>query len=92
MAIPLLGAFLVNLAVPAVRSILMHFGVGVLSFAALTTAVTFVLNQAKTSWGGLSSDVINILQLAGSSTALSIIAGALITRTSIAAMKKFGFL
>lgn len=92
MAIPLIGAFLVNLAIPAVRSVLMHFGVGVLSFAALTGVVTTILSNAKSSWGGLSADVINLLQLAGASTALSIIAGALITRTSIAAMKKFGFL
>ncbi len=92
MAIPLLGAFLVNLAIPSVRAVLMHFGVGVLSFAALTGVVTTILSNAKASWGGLSSDVINLLQLAGASTALSIIAGALITRTSIAAMKKFGFL
>lgn len=92
MAIPFFGTFLVALAVPAVRSVLAHMGLGVLSFAALTGLVTTALNSAKTSWGGLTGDTLNLIQLSGASTALSIIAGAVITRTSIAALKKFGFL
>ena len=83
------GAFLVAAAAPIARKVLFSLGVGVASYAALTTAVNAALGAAKSSLAGFTGDALGILQLTGVFTAMSILAGAMIARVGLIALKKF---
>ena len=87
-----LGTWLVGLASPAVFGVLKALGFGFVTFAALSAALTVALDAARSSWGGVTGDLLGLLELAGSSTALSIIAGALVTRVAILSAKKLQLL
>lgn len=87
-----LASFLVSLAGPLVRKALLSLGLGVASYAALSTAVTAALNSAKTSLAGFTGDALSILQLTGLFTAMSIVAGAMVARVGLMALKKFEIL
>lgn len=84
-----LGVFLVGLAGPAIRKILLSLGIGLVSYAALTTALNSALSSAKSSWGGMTGDVAGLVQLSGAGECLSIIAGAMIARVAMLAVKRF---
>lgn len=87
-----LGTWLVALAAPSAIRILAALGIGVVSYAALTAALNSALSAAQSSWGGLTGDALALIQMSGSSTALSIVAGALIARLSLMTLKKFAVL
>jgi len=84
-----LGAFLVSVAGPIARKVLASIGVGVVSYAAISTALNGALSAAKTALSGLGGDGLAIIQMTGIFTAFSIIAGALIARVGLNAIKKF---
>ncbi len=83
-----MGSFLVAMAGPVVRKALISIGVGVASYAAIATALNAALDQAKTAWAGLGGDALALIEIAGVSTALSIIAGALVARVGLMSLKK----
>lgn len=83
-----IGTWLVSLATPAALGVLKALGFGFVTFAALTAALNAALDAARTAWGGLSGDVLSLLGLAGAPMAVSIIAGALVTRVAILSAKK----
>ena len=84
-----IGTFLVGLAGPVVRRILISLGIGLVSYAALSTALNAAINSAKSAFGGMTGDVMNLVQLSGAGECLSIIAGAMIARVAMLAVKKF---
>ena len=84
-----LGTWLVSLAGPAAAKILAALGLGVVSYAALSAALAAALAAAKSAWGGLAGDSLALIQMSGASSALSIIAGALVARLSLLALKRF---
>lgn len=86
------GTFLVSLAGPAIRKIMLSLGLGVASYAAVTVALNSVLSNAKAAWGGLGGDALALVQIAGLNTAMSIVAGALIARVAMMALKKIEIL
>jgi hypothetical protein len=88
----LIGTWLVSLAGPAARTVLKGLGFGFITFAALSAALTVALDAARTAWSGVTGDVLGMLELAGASTCLSIIAGALVTRVAILSAKKLQLL
>lgn len=83
-----LGTWLVSLAGPLIRKMLMSLGIGVASYAAISTALNAALDQAKSAWSGLGGDSLALIQIAGISTALSIIAGGVVARVGLMALKK----
>ena len=85
-----LGSFLVALAAPAVRRMAASLGVGVVSYAALSTALDAALSAAQNTWSGLPSQIAGLVGLSGIPEALSIVAGALVARVSIVAIKRLG--
>lgn len=87
-----LGSFLVLLAGPVVRKALISLGFGVVSYAAISTALNAVLDHARAAWGGLGGDALALINMSGASTALSIVAGALVARVSIMSLKKLELL
>ena len=84
-----LGAFIISLTGPVVKKVLSSIGVGLVSYAALSTALNSVLSSAKGAIGGLSGSVLSMIQLSGCLDAASIIAGALIARVALQSIKKF---
>lgn len=87
-----LGSFLVALAAPAARRIAASLGVGVVSYAAVSTALDTALQSAQAAWAGLPSQILGLVGLSGIPDALSIIAGALVARASLVAIKRLGVL
>lgn len=87
-----LGTFLVGLAAPVVRRMAASLGVGVVSYAAISTALDTALNAAQNAWSGLPSQIAGLVGLSGIPEALSIIAGALVARASLIAIKRLGVL
>lgn len=84
-----LGTVLMGLAGPIARQVMISFGVGVVTFVGLNTAVTTALGSAKTALGGLSADFVQILALGGIFTSLSIMAGGVMAGVSMIALKRF---
>lgn len=83
-----IASFLVLMIGPLARKVLLALGFGFVSYAAVSTALTAALNAAKASLNGITVDVMNILSLGGVFTAMSIIAGAMITRVGMQALKR----
>lgn len=85
-----LGTFFAAIAGPVVKRALTALGFGVVSYAAMTAALNAALSAAKQSWAGLSGfpEALALIQMAGVSTALSIIAGALVARVALQSLKK----
>lgn len=86
------GAFLVALAGPVVKKALTSLGVGVASYAALTIALNTAIDAAKSAFGGLTGDVLALVQMSGMPGALSIITGAMVARVSLMQLKKLEIL
>lgn len=84
-----LGTFLVAIAGPVAKRVLSSIGIGVVSYAGLTVVLNQLLSNARSAWSGLAGDVAGLVGLAGLNTAASIMAGALITRVSLSALKRF---
>lgn len=87
-----LGTFLVAIAGPVVRKALTSLGIGLVSYAALSTALNGALGAAKNYLGGFTGDAANIVHLSGVFEAMSIIAGALIARVAMAQLKRLEIL
>ena len=87
-----LGTFLVAIAGPVVRKALTSIGIGIVSYAALSTALNTALSSAKGALGGFGGDAASIVQMSGVFDAMSIIAGALIARVALAQLKRLEIL
>lgn len=84
------GTFLVALAAPAVKRALIALGIGVVSYGAVSVALASALTAARSAWGGLGGEALQLVQLAGVNTAASIMAGALIARVGLQFTKRLG--
>jgi len=87
-----LGTFLVSLAGPLVRKALTSLGFGLVSYAAMSTALNAALGAAKGAMAGFGGDALSIVQMTGIFNAFSIIAGAMIAKVGINAVKKLEIL
>lgn len=74
------GAWLLG---SAVSRLLVGAGLGIVSFAVLDSIITGFLNQAASSLSGLPQLTLSLLGLAGVSTGISIVGGALLTAAAI---------
>jgi len=83
-----IGSFLAAIVGPLAKKVLVALGFGIASYAAVTAALAQVLNAARTAYGGLSGDVLALVDLAGVGVAASILAGALTARVSLQVLKK----
>lgn len=87
-----IGTFLVGLAGPAIRKILISLGIGFASYAAIAAALTSAIGAAKSAFAGFGGDSLAILQLSGITEAMGIICGAMTARVSLMALKKLEIL
>lgn len=84
-----MAAFLMALVGPLAKKVLTALGIGLVSYAAVSTALNAALAAARAAWSGFGGDALAIVQLAGVGEAASILAGALTARVSLMVLKKF---
>ena len=78
------------LAGPMAKKVLASLGIGLITYVGVDAAVTAALNAAKSNFGGLTADIVQIAALFGVFTALSIVAGGLIAGVTMIALERFG--
>lgn len=83
----LLATFLLSITGSIAARVLTSLGIGVISYAALTTLASTLVANAQTAFNGLAGPTLQIIDLGGGGEAMGIIASALITRASLAAIK-----
>jgi len=82
------ATWLMGLAGSLAARVLLSLGFGIISYAAVATALSAALGAAKASIGGMVPDVANLIGLAGFFTALSIIAGGAVASVSLLTLKR----
>jgi ABC-type Co2+ transport system permease subunit len=83
------GSFLAGIAGTVTKRALAGIGVGIVSYAAVTTALQQALSSAKAAWSGFAGEALQLVQMAGVTQFLSIVAGGLLASVAITALKKF---
>lgn len=84
------GAFLVALAGPLARRVMIALGLGVISFAGLVLVGNQVRDAVVSHYGALSGSVVDLLNLLGAGQAIGIILGGIIARAAFAAVSRIG--
>jgi len=83
------GAFLLTMAGPLAKRVMVALGLSIVTYAGVGAAVDGLLSSAKAEWsGGQLAGVADLVAMAGANTALSIIAGAIVARVSLLALKR----
>lgn len=85
---PTLAQFLISITGTLAKRVLVALGFAVFSYASISTTINAAISSAQTSFNGLPSDVLLLLNLAGIGQALGIIAAGLTTRASLMAINK----
>ncbi len=83
-----LGAFLASSAGAIAKRVLGALGIGVISYAAISTAFEQALDYAQDQFSGLPSAMFNLAALAGVGEALGIITAAITFRVSLTVQRK----
>lgn len=84
-----IAAWLLSIAGPIITRVLIQLGIGIVSYAAISTAVASLVNSAKSYYLGLPADVLSILSMSGASDAFGIITAAIMARLSLQVTKRF---
>ncbi|HYP84398.1 DUF2523 family protein [Variovorax sp.] len=84
------GTFLMAVAGPLARKVLVSLGFGLVTYAAVSAALAAALDAAKAAWAGLAGEALALIQIAGINTAASILAGALVARVALQMTKRIG--
>lgn len=85
-----LASFLMGLAGPLARQVLLSLGIGLVTFVGLDAAVSAALAAAKSNFGAMPAAVSAILARGGVFTAMSVIAGGITARMSMMVLKRLG--
>lgn len=84
-----LGSFLAGIAGTVTKRALSGIGVGIVSLVAVKAALEQALSAAKAAWGGFGGEALQLVQMAGMPTFMSIVAGGLVASLTVATLKKF---
>lgn len=84
-----MGAWLMTIAGPLARQVLIALGIGVVTFTGVSAALDGLLSAARSAWTGIGSDVAQWLAVAGANHAISVLAAAAVARLSLVALKRF---
>jgi len=79
---PNLFVWLLAAAWPVAKKVLVMLGIGMVTYASVTTLVQSVVSQAQSNWGQVSGAVLQLTSLGGIPEVLGIITGALVARAS----------
>lgn len=84
-----MGAFFQSAIGPLVKRGLSAVGVGVVSFVGVEAALQGAMTAAKSAFGGMTGEVLQIAAMFGFFTAIGIIAGGLSAGLSMMVLKRF---
>lgn len=84
-----IAQWLASITWPLVTRVMVALGVGTVTYTGADTALTSALNAAKTGFVGMSSDILQLLAMAGFFEAMSIMSGGIISGLSWLVLKKF---
>lgn len=84
-----MGPWLMSLAGPIARQVLISLGIGVVTFVGLDAAVQGAMSAAKANLGALTGDYLQIVALGGGFVAVSVIAGGITAGVSMIALSRF---
>jgi len=87
-----LAPLLVSIAGPFIKRALTALGIGVISYAAVQTALSAAVSQVQGAYGSIAGDIAGPLGLAGFGEAIGIILGALSARLAATQLTKLGLL
>lgn len=87
-----LASFLMAITGSLAARVLTSLGIGFLSYAALSTLASTVVNNITSNYNALGGVVLPLLNLAGGGQVMGIMCAALVTRASLLAVKKIGVL
>lgn len=88
----MLAPFLMGLAGPIAKQIMLSLGVGIVTLVGVDAALSAMLGAAKSAWGGMPGAVAQYIALAGVNTGLSMVAGACAARVAMASLKSMRLL
>lgn len=72
-----LAGFLMAIAGPLARKVMLALGIGFLTFQGVDAAVSGALNAAKSAFGGVTGDIAQLIAISGINWAMGIIAGSI---------------
>lgn len=85
---PALAAWLLSMAWPIVKKVLIAMGIGFATYEGLTVLADTLKTEIISAWGQLGGVTLQFLSLSGFSTAVGIILGAMAARVSMIAGNK----
>ena len=88
----LLGSFFAASTGAIVKRGLAAVGIGILTFGAITAAFNQIVSIAQAHFNNIVSDILQILNLAGTGEALGMVTGALLFKVGFYTMKRLGLL
>jgi hypothetical protein len=83
-----LAAWLAAMVSPLLVRAMLALGVSLVTYTGVTEGVRGLIDMAKTMYGGLPADILNLAGLAGVGEGLGIVLGALVARTALWVMSK----
>lgn len=91
MPVPALAPWLLTIAAPIAKEVLIKLGFAVVSYAAVSTSLHYALDMAKGSFVGADSRAVGLIATAGFFEAMSIIGGAALAAVALQQVKKLQF-
>jgi hypothetical protein len=84
-----LATFLLSITGSIAARVMVALGIGIVSYAALSTLADQAITAAQSNYGSISSTVLQLINLGGIGQSLGILSSALITKATMLAIKKF---
>ncbi|MFM5655606.1 DUF2523 domain-containing protein [Aeromonas veronii] len=84
-----IAAWLLSIAGPIVTRVLIQLGIGVVSYAAVITAVNSLISSARGNYNNIPTDIASVFAIAGFNDAFGIIVAAIAARLSVQVWKRF---
>lgn len=85
-----LATWLMALAAPLAKRVLIALGIGVISYAGYSSIVDQVRSAVIAQWGSLSASAAALLSIGGVGESLGIILAAVSARAALMAAERFG--
>lgn len=86
------GTFLAGIAGPIAKRVLAALGMGTLTLVGLQAAISAALDATRSSLGGMTGVVADLVAMSGFFSAAAIIAGGLTTAVTMVALKRLAVL
>jgi hypothetical protein len=83
-----ISAFLLAITGSLAARVLTSIGIGIFSYAALSTLADSVISAAQSNYGQIDSTVFQLINLGGIGESMGILSAALITKATMLAIKR----